>query len=130
MAAILVLVVLPLAGKSGDQEITSWLNAPIAAGSGPGIGRGRAPVYPAINSVVLSSLPARQHAPMAGLIVVFSALGGTTGSIITGNLFETFGGIAAFYFSLIPISVLLFALYLFKRSTDEMSATSSEELIA
>lgn len=130
LAAILVIVVLPLAGKSGDQEITSWLNAPIAAFIFPLIGLCIAPVYPAINSVVLSSLPARQHAPMAGLIVVFSALGGTTGSIITGNLFETFGGIAAFYFSLIPISVLLFALYLFKRSTDEMSATSSEELIA
>ncbi len=130
LAAILVIVVLPLAGKSGDQEITSWLNAPIAAFIFPLIGLCIAPVYPAINSVVLSSLPARQHAPMAGLIVVFSALGGTTGSIITGNLFETFGGIAAFYFSLIPISVLLFALYLFKRSTDEMLATSSEELIA
>jgi len=130
LAAILVIVVLPLAGKSGDQEITSWLNAPIAAFIFPLIGLCIAPVYPAINSVILSSLPARQHAPMAGLIVVFSALGGTTGSIITGNLFETFGGIAAFYFSLIPISVLLFALYLFKRNTDELSAMSSEELIA
>ena len=127
LAAILVLVVLPLAEKSGDQEITSWFNAPIAAFIFPLIGLCIAPVYPAINSVILSALPARQHAPMAGLIVVFSALGGTTGSIITGNLFEVFGGTTAFYFSLIPISGLLFALYLFKRSTDKLSATSGVE---
>jgi len=128
LAAILVVVVLPLAGKSGDQEVTSWANAPIAAYIFPLIGLCIAPVYPAINSVILSALPARQHAPMAGLIVVFSALGGTTGSIVTGNLFEAFGGTTAFYFSLVPISVLLFALYLFKRSTDKLSAMSSEGL--
>ena len=127
LAGILVVVVLPAAGTAGDREITSWLNAPMAAFVFPLIGLCIAPVYPAINSVVLSALPARQHAPMAGLIVVFSALGGTTGSIVTGHLFEAFGGITAFYFSLVPISALLFALYLFKRSTDEMSATSSVE---
>ena len=75
LAAILVLVVLPLAEKSGDQQVTSWFNAPIAAFIFPLIGLCIAPVYPAINSVILSALPARQHAPMAGLIVVFSALG-------------------------------------------------------
>ena len=127
LAGILVLVVLPAAGSAGDREITSWLNAPMAAFVFPLIGLCIAPVYPAINSVVLSALPARQHAPMAGLIVVFSALGGTTGSIVTGHLFEAFGGITAFYFSLVPISALLFALYLFKRSTDGLSSVRSEE---
>ena len=124
LAAVLVLVVLPLAGETGDREITSWLDAPIAAFIFPLIGFCIAPVYPAINSVILSALPRRQHAPMAGLIVVFSALGGTIGSIITGNLFEVFSGKTAFYFSLIPISILLFTLYLFKRKTDELSALS------
>ena len=126
LAAILVLVVLPLAGETGDREITSWFDAPIAAYIFPLIGFCIAPVYPAINSVILSALPPRQHAPMSGLIVVFSALGGTVGSIITGNLFEAFGGTTAFYFSLIPISILLFTLYLFKRKTDELSALSLE----
>ena len=124
LAAVLVLVVLPLVGETGDREITSWLDAPIAAFIFPLIGFCIAPVYPAINSVILSALPRRQHAPMAGLIVVFSALGGTLGSIITGNLFEVFSGKTAFYFSLIPISILLFTLYLFKRKTDELSALS------
>jgi len=128
LAAVLVLVVLPIAGQSGDQQITSWLNAPIAAFIFPLIGLCIAPVYPAINSVILSALPAWQHAPMAGLIVVFSALGGTTGSIITGHLFEAFDGKTAFYFSLVPISFLLLTLYLFKRSTDSLLATSNVDV--
>lgn len=122
MAAVLVIVVLPLAGQAGQQPVTSWSNAPIAAFVFPLIGFCIAPVYPAINSVILSALPARQHAPMAGLIVVFSALGGTTGSIITGHLFEAFGGKVAFYSSLLPMSLLLLALYFFKRATVQQSA--------
>lgn len=127
LAGILVLVVLPAAGSTSDRAITGWLSAPMAAFIFPLIGLCIAPVYPAINSVVLSALPARQHAPMAGLIVVFSALGGTTGSVVTGHLFEAFGGITAFYFSLVPISALLFALYLFKRSTDGLPPVPSEK---
>jgi len=126
MAAALVLLVLPLAGQEGQREITSLLDATLAAFVFPLIGLCIAPVYPAINSVILSALPRRQHAPMSGLIVVFSALGGTLGSIITGNLFEIFSGTTAFYFSLFPISLLLFTLYLFKRETDLNPASSQE----
>lgn len=123
-AGLLVIVVLPLAGQAGQHPVTSWSNAPIAAFVFPLIGFCIAPVYPAINSVILSALPARQHAPMAGLIVVFSALGGTTGSIITGHLFEAFGGTVAFYSSLLPLSLLLMALYFFKRETDKQSVVA------
>ena len=52
---------------------------------------------------------------MSGLIVVFSALGGTTGSIITGHIFQAYGGEKAFYFSLIPISILIVLLLVFNR---------------
>jgi predicted MFS family arabinose efflux permease len=52
---------------------------------------------------------------MSGLIVVFSALGGTTGSIITGHVFGAYGGQTAFYFSLIPVSILILLLFAFKR---------------
>ncbi len=48
------------------------------------------------------------------------ALGGTTGSIITGILFEKVGGESAFYFSLLPIAAILFTLYLFKRKAVEL----------
>ena len=52
---------------------------------------------------------------MSGLIVVFSALGGTTGSIITGHIFGAYGGQNAFYFSLIPVTILIVLLFFFKR---------------
>lgn len=121
LAGALVLLVLPLAGLSSGREASGWADAPLAAFVFPLIGLCIAPVYPAINSVILSALPVHQHAPMAGLIVVFSALGGTTGSIVTGNLFEAFGGKTAFYSSLVPLGLLLVALYLFKRRTDGAS---------
>jgi FHS family glucose/mannose:H+ symporter-like MFS transporter len=114
-AAVLVLVAIPLARAEQTTDVTGWSNAPLGAFVFPLIGLFIAPIYPAINSVILSSLPARQHGPMSGLIVIFSALGGTTGSIITGNLFEAFGGETAFYFSLIPIIVLIVCLYFFNR---------------
>jgi fucose permease len=119
-AALLVLIALPLAASLGDEQVTSWSAAPIAAFIFPLIGFCIAPIYPAINSVILSALPTHQHGSMAGLIVVFSALGGTSGSIITGFLFEAVGGQNAFYFSLLPIAMILFTLYLFKRKAEEL----------
>ena len=119
-AALLVLIALPLAASLGDEQVTSWSAAPIAAFIFPLIGFCIAPIYPAINSVILSALPTHQHGSMAGLIVVFSALGGTSGSIITGFLFEAVGGQNAFYFSLLPIAAILFTLYLFKRKAEEL----------
>lgn len=114
-AAALVLVAIPLAKTTAGHEVTGWGNAPLGAFVFPLIGLFIAPIYPAINSVILSTLPARQHGPMSGLIVIFSALGGTTGSIITGNIFEAFGGQTAFYFSLVPISILIVCLFFFNR---------------
>jgi len=118
-AAVLVLVALPLAGNDGGSVISTWSAAPLAAFVFPLIGFLIAPIYPAINSVILSALPKHQHGAMAGLIVVFSALGGTSGSIITGNLFQVFGGRTAFYFSLLPIALIIVALVFFKRLTDQ-----------
>jgi len=114
-AAILVLLAIPLAHNLNTESIQSWSDAPIVAFIFPLIGLLLAPVYPAINSVILSTLPAKKHAPMSGLIVVFSALGGTTGSIITGHIFQAYGGEKAFYFSLIPIAILIILLFFFNR---------------
>lgn len=116
-AAGLVLLALPLAQGIPPGSVTGWGNAPLAAFAFPLIGLFLAPIYPAINSVILSTLPARQHAVMAGLIVIFSALGGTAGSIITGHLFELYGGQTAFYSSLLPMGVLMVLLFLFNRKT-------------
>lgn len=122
IAALLVLVSMPMASGVGESVVTGWLTAPLAAFVFPLIGFCLAPVYPAINSVMLSALPVRQHGAMSGLIVVFSALGGTTGSIITGNLFEHLGGQTAFYFSLVPIGIIMLALLFFRRMTDRETA--------
>lgn len=113
-ASVLVLVAIPLAQNNGG-EVTGWSDAPLGAFVFPLIGLFIAPIYPAINSVILSTLPARQHGPMSGLIVIFSALGGTTGSIITGHIFESYGGETAFYFSLVPIGILMGCLFFFNR---------------
>lgn len=121
-AALLVVVTLPLASGNGGAPVLRWSDASLAAFMFPMIGFFISPVYPAINSVILSALPTRQHGPMAGLIVVFSALGGTSGSLITGNLFEHFGGQTAFYFSLVPIAAIVVTLFLFKRLSDRAQA--------
>jgi fucose permease len=109
--AALVLVALPLAGHArplGDD--VGWLNAPATAYLLPATGLLLAPIYPAINSAMLSALPQRQHAAMTGLIVVFSALGGTLGSFITGRLFVAFDGTTAFGLLLVPTAALALAL--------------------
>jgi MFS transporter, FHS family, glucose/mannose:H+ symporter len=114
-AAGLVLLTVPLAKNIAGIAINSLSDIPLAAFAFPLIGLFLAPIYPAINSVILSNLPARKHGSMSGLIVVFSALGGTTGSIITGHIFESYGGQRAFYFSILPIAILIILLFTFKK---------------
>ena len=114
-AAALVLVVMPLANFTATDTVTSWSQAPLVAYIFPLIGLFLAPIYPIINSTILSALPRKKHPQMSGLIVVFSALGGTTGSIITGTLFENYDGVTAFYFSLVPMVLIVFTLLYFKK---------------
>lgn len=111
--AALILISLPLAQQAAAQttSISSWQDVPLAGWLFPLIGLFMAPIYPAINSVVLSALPQQQHASMTGLIVVFSALGGTSGSLVTGLLFGYFADERAFYFVLAPLAVLLVAFW-------------------
>ncbi len=119
LSAGMVLLVLPLAQNLGNEPITGWGNAPLVAYIFPMIGLFIAPIYPSINSVILSALPKNKHGIMSGLIVIFSALGGTTGSLITGYIFEHFGGQSAFYFSLIPMIILIICLVIFNRLSNK-----------
>jgi FHS family glucose/mannose:H+ symporter-like MFS transporter len=114
-AGALVLLAVPLTKNITGITVNSLADVPVVAFIFPLMGLFLAPIYPAINSVILSNLPAHRHGSMSGLIVVFSALGGSTGSIITGNIFEAYGGQTAFYFSLVPICILIVLLYVFKR---------------
>lgn len=114
--AVLILLTLPLTQDvTPTAEEMNWWNVPIAAYIFPFIGLCMAPIYPAINSVMLSALSTHRHAAMTGLIVIFSALGGTTGSFITGLVFEEFDGQTAFYTALIPIIGILLSLFGFRR---------------
>jgi MFS transporter, FHS family, glucose/mannose:H+ symporter len=119
LSAGMVLLALPLAHNLGNEAITGWGNAPLVAYIFPMIGLFIAPIYPSINSVILSALPKNKHGIMSGLIVIFSALGGTTGSLITGYIFEHFGGQSAFYFSLIPMSILIILLVIFNKLSEK-----------
>jgi fucose permease len=123
-AGILIVLILPLAGNSSIEGLVTWTNAPLVVYLMPVIGFFLAPVYPTINSTILSSLPKHMHSSMAGLIVVFSALGGTTGSIITGNVFQKYDGATAFYLSLIPLIGILISIWILYALTKNNSIIS------
>lgn len=126
--AVVMLLSLPLAENVAGEDISHWFDAPLAAFLIPLIGLMMAPIYPVINSVMLSALPQEKHAPMTGLIVVFSALGGTTGSIVTGFVFDAVGGQQAFYLSLVPISILVVTLFFFKKSSSSLAVKGTQTL--
>jgi fucose permease len=114
-AGALVLLTVPMANNVPAISVNKIKDVPMVAYFFPLIGLFLAPVYPAINSIILNTLPKHKHGAMSGLIVVFSALGGTTGSIITGHIFGAYGGQTAMYLSLIPIGILIILLFFFKR---------------
>ena len=126
LAAVLLCIALPLAKDSAGKVYTGWGDAPLAAFMFPLIGIFLAPVYPSVNSAILTSLPKPKHGLMSGLIIIFSALGGTTGSLIMGRVFDadTTGGQRAFYFTLIPIAILIICLFVFRRLQSKTPATS------
>ncbi len=124
----LILVALPLADAGAGHSVMRWGDAPLAAFIFPLIGLFMAPVYPGLNSAVLSAMPRSNHAAMVGLIVVFSALGGTTGSLIIGRVFAAVQGAGAFYLILIPIVGLLVTISLLRRAIGPSGTTGPAEV--
>lgn len=106
-AALMVLLILPQTTSISAAPVESLADVPLIAYVFPLIGFFLAPLYPMINSFVLSATEKRLHGPMASLLVIFSALGGTLGSKLVGYLFAKIGGENAFYFSLAPMLVLV-----------------------
>ncbi|MFD2588455.1 MFS transporter [Croceitalea marina] len=123
----ILLAVLPQLKVDGDTlvEIKSLGDVPILGFVLPLIGLFIAPIYPLLNSTVLSSLKKSLHSPMSGLIIIFSALGGTLGSRIVGELFESIGGANAFYFLLIPMFLLIVFVLLIDRISKKQTAVDS-----
>jgi MFS transporter, FHS family, glucose/mannose:H+ symporter len=122
-AALMVLFVLPQTQNLLPKKINSIADVPVIAYVFPLIGFFLAPIYPLINSFVLSSTEKVFHSPMASLLVFFSAIGGTLGSRLVGYLFKNIGGQKAFYFSLVPMAVLLVCIFLFSGMQKKSNAT-------
>ena len=128
-AALMVLFVLPQTQNMPQLDIHSLADVPVIAYVFPLIGFFLAPIYPLVNSFVLSSTEKLYHSPMASLLVFFSAVGGTLGSRLVGYLFKNIGGQKAFYFSLVPMAVLFICILLFskmqKKSTSKIEFSSA-----
>lgn len=123
-AMAMVVFVLPAAVNAEIGVINSLFDIPLIGFAFPIVGLFIAPIYPLINSVVLSSLPKKLHSPMTGLIVIFSALGGTIGSRIIGWLFKNMGADKAFYYTLIPMALLFVALFILRNLTNKEAQKS------
>ncbi|MFD0860997.1 MFS transporter [Sungkyunkwania multivorans] len=117
VAMLMVVFVLPETVGADVGEIEKLSDIPLIGFAFPIVGLFIAPIYPLLNSVVLSALPNKLHSPMTGLIVVFSALGGTFGSRVIGWLFKNKGPENAFYYTLIPMGLLLISYFILKRLT-------------
>jgi len=117
IAMLIVVLVLPNAVNAQLTTIDSFWDIPMIGFVFPLVGLFIAPIYPLLNSVVLSALPKRLHSPMSGLIIIFSAIGGTLGSRLIGYLFKNVGGASAFYYTLIPMAALLICFFILNRLT-------------
>ncbi len=125
IAVGILLAVLPQLKPDGNATVINSLgDVPFLGFVLPLIGLFIAPIYPLLNSTVLSHLPKRLHSPMSGLIIIFSALGGTIGSRIVGTLFEEIGGVKAFYFLIIPIGLLIISVIIIRRLIKKQSEST------
>ncbi|HPF11094.1 MAG TPA: MFS transporter [Flavobacteriaceae bacterium] len=116
-AGILVLIVMPMASNVPNQQAATMADLPLVSFLFPLIGLFLAPLYPLVSSTVLSNTEKSNHSALAGILVFVSALGGTSGSVIIGNLFDLLGGNNVFYLSLIPLTILLITLFFLNRKT-------------
>jgi MFS transporter, FHS family, glucose/mannose:H+ symporter len=114
-AGLMVIIVLPQTSNLAVKEINSMADVPLIAYVFPLIGFFLAPIYPLVNSIVLSATEKVFHSPMASLLVFFSAIGGTLGSRLVGYLFKNVGGEKAFYFALIPMAILIVCLFILNK---------------
>jgi len=117
ISMLLVTFLLPQAMNANVGPIQSFSDIPFIGYAFPLIGLFLGPIYPLLNSAILSALPKRLHSPMTGLIIIFSALGGTLGSRVIGWLFEHVGGEKAFFYTLIPMGLLILVLVILNKLT-------------
>lgn len=110
---LITLLAVPMAAPS-DRTLTSWSQVPAAGLLLPMIGLTMAPIYPILNSAMLSALAPSKQPAMVGLIVIFSALGGSIGSMVVGLSFAAIGPRIGFYTLLAPMFLLLLLSFLLR----------------
>ena len=125
LTMLMVMFVLPKTIEVTVGHISSINDVPLIGFAFPIVGLFIAPIYPLIISAGLSALPKKLHSPMTGLIVVFAALGGITGSILVGWLFKEVGPKEAYFYTLMPMALLLISVILLNRLTKQKNVTYS-----
>lgn len=121
IAMFIVVFILPKAINIEVVDINHFTDIPLIGFVFPLVGLFIAPIYPLLNSAILSVLPKNLHSSMTGLIVISSALGGTLGSRIIGWLFKNVGAQKAFYFTLIPMGLLIVAFIVLDKMTKKIA---------
>jgi fucose permease len=124
-AMVNVVFILPKTVGMAPQVINHFSDIPWVAFAFPLVGFFIAPIYPILNSIILSSLPKDKHSIMTGLIIVFSALGGTLGSRIIGYLFKSVGAGSAFYYLLIPMVLIIISMVFLKKMIEQNKSYQS-----
>lgn len=108
-SAVLMILTFPLTQNLTGSSVGGWQEAPLATYIFPLIYLLIAPIYPITSSVILTSLPLKEHSSMTGIIITFSALGSSIGALITALVFVQAESQMAFYLYLIPlIGLILF----------------------
>lgn len=106
-AAALTLTVLLATRGLNLPEATALSQVPPLAFAFCTIGFFIGPIYPTLNSMMLSRLDKSLHSTATGLIIIFSALGGTSGSQLIGYLSQHYDTHSAFHFPLVPMTLLM-----------------------
>lgn len=119
VAEIIIYYGIPITLSVDLEGVNSITNIPLKFYTFSLVGLFLAPIYPNLNSVILSSTPVNLHSHMTGLIIIFSAVGGTLGSRFIGYLTDEFGVTYAFDRLFIPIAMLLLCVLMLRVLTTD-----------
>lgn len=112
---LLIYYGLPITLQTDVSNVHSFGNIPLRFFAFSLVGFFIAPIYPLLNSIVLSATPKIYHSPMTGMILVSSALGGVFGARFMGFLTKDAGVLHAFEQMIIPVTLLLISILLLSK---------------
>lgn len=84
------------------------------------------PILPTICSIALKCFNEIHHSTITGLIVIFAGVGGTLGAMLIGIVTGYFNIHQAFYFVLVPLGLLFFALIPYKKLVNDFPKDEEE----